>query len=106
MKSGLYITEIVKRLYQSEKMQQLYPEDRERLKHILENQVFGIAPTKIIYQIATHYILGYDNEIGEGLASNFVCADSAEIAKGGTLSGFVEKTFGEKLKNSESNPAV
>lgn len=102
MKSGLYITEIVKRLYRSERMQQLYPEDQERLKHILENQVFGIAPTKIIYQIATHYILGYDNEIGGGLATNFVCADSAEMAKDGTLSGFVEKTFGSKLSNSNN----
>ena len=102
MKSGLYITEIVKRLYRNEEMRQLYPDDGERLKHILENQVFGIAPTKIIYQIATHYILGYDNEIGEGLDTNFVCADSAEMAKDGTLSDFVEKTFGGKLGGSET----
>lgn len=97
MKSGLYITEIVTRLYNSEKMRELYQDDKERLNHILEKQVFGIAPTEIIYQIATHFILGYDGEHGRWLDSNFVCADSAEMAKNGELAEFVEKTFGGKL---------
>ena len=35
MKSGLYITEIVKRLYQSEQMKKQFP-DKERLRHIFE----------------------------------------------------------------------
>ena len=39
MKSGLYITEIVKRLYQSEKIKSLIPDDKERLTHIIEKQV-------------------------------------------------------------------
>lgn len=39
MKSGLYITEIVKRLYRSEKLKKLYPDRIERLKHIFEKQV-------------------------------------------------------------------
>ncbi len=98
MKSGLYITEIVTRLFNSSKMQALYPSDQERLNHILENQVFGIAPTEIIYQIATHFILGYDNEIGGGCKTNFVKADSAELAKEGKLAEYVEETFGAKLK--------
>ncbi len=34
MKSGLYITEIVKRLYRSEKMRQAFPDDNARLEHI------------------------------------------------------------------------
>ena len=34
MKSGMYITEIVTRLYQSKRMQQLYPDNAERLNHI------------------------------------------------------------------------
>lgn len=98
MKSGMYITEIVKRLYNSDKMRVLFPDDRARLKHIFENQVFGIAPTEIIYQIATHYILGYDNEIGAGCETNFVKADSAALAKEGKLAEFVEATFGGKLE--------
>ena len=97
MKSGLYITEIIKRLYNNSRMRNLFPDDRSRLKHILENQVFGIAPTEIIYQIATHYILGCNNEIGAGCKTNFVKADSAELAKEGKLAEFVETTFGGKL---------
>lgn len=97
MKSGLYITEIVKRLYNSARMRELIPDDRERLDHILENQVFGIAPTKIIYEISTHFILGYDDEVGQGCDSNFVMADSAELAKEGKLDAFVDKVFGAKL---------
>lgn len=97
MKSGLFITEIVTRLYNSEKMRELFPDDKARLEHILDEQVFGIAPTEIIYQIATHFILGYDGEHGQWLDSNFVCADSAAMAKEGKLAEFVEKTFGGKL---------
>ena len=48
MKSGLYIAEIVKRLYQSEKMKRQFPDNKERLKHIFEKQVYGLAPTEII----------------------------------------------------------
>lgn len=97
MKSGLYITEVIKRLYNSEKMHHLFPDDRERLDHILEHQVFGIAPTKIIYEIATHFILGFHDEVGQGCDTNFVMADSAELAKEGKLGTFVERVFGGKL---------
>lgn len=97
MKSGLYITEIIKRLYRSEGMKAAFPDDRERLDHILERQVFGIAPTKIIYEIATHFILGFHDEVGQGCDSNFELADSAELAKEGTLDAYVERVFGPKL---------
>ena len=63
MKSGLYITEIVKRLYRNEKMKQAFPNDKERLQHIFANQVYGLAPTEIIYRIAISYILGFSDEI-------------------------------------------
>lgn len=43
-----------------------------------------IAPTEIIYQIATHYILGCDDEVGNGCKTHFVKADSAELAKNGS----------------------
>lgn len=97
MKSGLYITEVIKRLYRSEGMKAAFPDDRERLDHILEHQVFGIAPTKIIYEIATHFILGFHDEVGQGCDSNFELADSAELAKEGTLDAYVEHVFGPKL---------
>lgn len=97
MKSGLYITEVIKRLFNSKKMCDLFPDDRTRLNHILEEQVFGIAPTEIIYKIATNYILGANGEVGGSCNTNFVKADSAELAKKGKLAEFVEKTFGGKL---------
>lgn len=97
MKSGLYITEVIKRLFNSEKMRELFPDDRTRLNHILEEQVFGIAPTEIIYKIATNYILGANGEVGGSCDTNFVKADSAELAKEGKLAEFVEQTFGGKL---------
>ena len=97
MKSGLYITEVIKRLFNSEKMRELFPDDRTRLNHILEEQVFGIAPTEIIYKIATNYILGANGEVGGSSNTNFVKADSAELAKQGKLAEFVEQAFGGKL---------
>lgn len=97
MKSGLYITEVIKRLFNSEKMCELFPNDRARLDHILEEQVFGIAPTEIIYKIATNYILGANGEVGGSCYTNFVKADSAELAKQGKLAEFVEQAFGGKL---------
>lgn len=99
MKSGLFITEIVKRLFRSERMRELFPDDGKRLAHIMGEQVFGMAPTEIIYQIATHYILGPDGEYGRGVNTNFVRADAAELAKDGRLAEFVEETFGGKLGN-------
>lgn len=94
MKSGLFITEIVKRLYNSEHMRQLYPNGDDRLKHIFGHQVYGIAPTEIIYQIATHYILGPNDEFGKDCETHFAMADSAQLAKEGKLADYVNKTFG------------
>lgn len=93
MKSGLYITEIVKRLYRSEGLKAAFPNDKERIRHILQKQVYGMAPTRIIYLIATNYILGFDDELKRE-AHNFVQADSAEAAKNGTLAKLVNEKFG------------
>ncbi|MBE7004348.1 MAG: type II restriction endonuclease [Ruminococcaceae bacterium] len=94
MKSGLYITEIVKRLYRSEKMKMLIPDDKARIRHILDKQVYGMAPTRIIYLIATNYILGFDEAL-KGTATHFVQADAAEASKTGTLAAVVEREFGK-----------
>lgn len=93
MKSGLYITEIVKRLYRSEGLKTVFPNEKERIRHILQKQVYGMAPTRIIYLIATNYILGFDEEL-KGSTHNFVQADAAEAAKAGTLDKLVEQHFG------------
>ncbi len=93
MKSGLYITEIVKRLYRSEGMKAAFPDEKERIRHILQNQVYGMAPTRIIYLIATNYIFGFDEELKE-TDHHFVEADAAEAAKNGKLKELVDRHFG------------
>jgi hypothetical protein len=60
MKSGMYITEIVKKLFNNTRKN--YESDQECLKHILENQVFGLSPTPILQGITQSYIFGFDTE--------------------------------------------
>ena len=93
MKSGLYITEIVKRLFRSEGLKAAFPDEGERIRHILQHQVYGMAPTRIIYLIATNYILGFDESL-KSETHNFVQADAAEAAKHGTLQELVDEVFG------------
>ncbi|MBO4864194.1 MAG: DEAD/DEAH box helicase family protein [Eubacterium sp.] len=95
MKSGLYIAEIVKRLYQSEKMKELYPDKNDRLKHIFEKQVYGLAPTEIIYKIATSFILGFDEDV-KITKHNFKQVDALPYAKEGTLSEKLDEIYGEQ----------
>lgn len=94
MKSGLYITEIVKRLYQSEVLKKEFPDGKERLKHIFEKQVYGLAPTEIIYKIATSYILGFEDNTDD-IKHNFRQVDSLPYAKEGTLEKKLDELFGE-----------
>lgn len=93
MKSGLYITEIVKRLYQSEHMKEQFPDSKERLRHIFEKQVYGLAPTEIIYRIALAYILGFD-ETSDITNHNFRQVDALPYAKEGTLQQKLDELFG------------
>ena len=84
MKSGLYIAEIVKRLYNSEGLKKAFPDESERLQHIFSKQVYGLAPTEIIYQIALHFILGFDN--GNTITEhNLRQVDALPLAKNGML---------------------
>ena len=80
MKSGLYITEIVKRLYQSDEMKKQFPDNKERLKHIFEKQVYGLAPTEIIYNIK----------------HNFRQLDALPYAKDGMLEDVLEELYPEQ----------
>lgn len=84
MKSGLYITEIVKRLYRSHEMKRRFPDKWKRLNHIFAKQVYGLAPTDIIYRIATAYILGFSTE-GKIITHNFKQVDVLPNVKDGTL---------------------
>lgn len=92
MKSGLYITEIVKRLYRSERMKEIYPDPSDRLNHIFAKQVYGLAPTEIIYRIATNYILGFNDDL-KIEKHNLKKLDSLKYAKEGNLEKKLDKIF-------------
>ena len=92
MKSGLYITEIVKRLYRSEKIKKMFPDDQERLNHIFANQVFGLAPTEIIYRIAINYILGFSDKINIE-KHNLRKLDSLKCIQDGNLEEKLDEIF-------------
>ncbi|MBQ1804075.1 MAG: hypothetical protein II014_02270, partial [Bifidobacteriaceae bacterium] len=99
---GLFIAEVVKRLYRNSEMKRLFPDDKERLDHIFSRQVFGIAPSEIIYRIATNFIFGFNatGTIPDKYRPNFEIADSAKLAKEGKLVSFVEQRFGDYLPDS------
>ena len=94
MKSGLFIAEIVKRLYNSENIKYLIPDDKERLKHIFKKQVYGLAPTEIIYNIAKNFVLGFDDSLKLSEEEhNLRCYDATEDAKNGTLYEVLQKMY-------------
>lgn len=97
MKSGMYITEIVKRLYNSPRMKDLYPDKEKRLNHIFAKQVYGLAPTKIIYRICRAYILGFSDKISIKEDHIRLC-DSLAYAEKGTLAMKLEELFPELAK--------
>ena len=92
MKSGLYIAEIVKRLYNSNGMKEKYPDTEERLKHIFEKQVYGLAPTEIIYRIAINFILGFTDET-DTFRHNFRQTDTLPAAKEGNLQALLNELY-------------
>ncbi|WP_180165082.1 DEAD/DEAH box helicase family protein [Acinetobacter sp. YH12049] len=95
VKSGLYLTEIVKRLYVGLEDKILDPE--KRLKHILENQIYGFAPTEIIYRIARNFIFGFDEQAKNINDSHIVCLDTTPFAKGeGDFAAKCDELFGER----------
>ncbi len=93
MKSGLYIAEIVKRLYRSEKMKEIFPDNTERLNHIFANQVYGLAPTEIIYRIAVSFVLGFSNDVKID-KHNLKYLDTLPYAQNGTLEKKLDEVFG------------
>ncbi|MBL0191873.1 MAG: Eco57I restriction-modification methylase domain-containing protein [Saprospiraceae bacterium] len=90
MKSGMYITEIVKKLFNNTRAN--YKSDEECLKHILENQVYGLAPTPILQGITQSYIFGFDvdHHISR---KNFIQHDITPEAQQGTAPQKLQELF-------------
>lgn len=93
MKSGMYITEIVKKLFANTRKQ--YKSDHDCLKHILENQVYGLAPTPILQGITQSYIFGFDIE-NMISCNNFVQHDITPEAKEGKAKEKLQELFNLK----------
>ncbi len=93
MKSGMYIAEIVTRLYQSKRMKEYFPDNAQRLNHIFAKQVYGCAPTEIIYNICLRYILGFSEDINIDKHNIRLC-DTLEYAKAGTMEEKMRELFG------------
>ena len=98
MKSGLYITEIVKRLYRNKVLKSIIPDEKERVKHILECQVFGFAPTQIIYDITMSYIFGFDEDAKNISRRNFFREDTLPYAERGELQKLVNEKLADRIK--------
>lgn len=90
IKSGLYVTEIAKRLFTNTR--HFYNNDNDCIKHILENQVYGLAPTNILYNITLSTIFSG----AEGLnikTDNIKQYDLLTDAKNGTARQAVMALF-------------
>ncbi|CAM2753237.1 Eco57I restriction-modification methylase domain-containing protein [Dolosigranulum pigrum] len=94
VKSGMYITEIVKRL--NEGLKDEIPDRSQRLKHIFENQVYAIAPSNIIYNIAKNYIYGVTEDVN---TANLKELDLSPIVQEGDAQDAIDNVFGrDKMK--------
>ena len=93
-KSGLYIAEIVKRLNIGLKEQ--IPAPQERIKWILENQIYVFTPSDIIYNIVKNYIFSDFSGIS---SKNIILYDLAQYVDSDNRKGKVmENLGGEDLK--------
>lgn len=91
-KSGLYLTELVKRLNVG--LADQISNQEERIRWILENQVYGVAPSNIIYNIAKNYVYGIHGNIN---TSNLVEWDMSESAQAGTMREDLVKAYGGEV---------
>lgn len=96
MKSGLYIAEIAKRLFNNTR--HFYNSDDECMTHVLTHQVYGLAPTNILYNITTGFIFGGLPNISK---NNFREYNLLDDAKNGTAQTTLNKLF-NKNKSGDS----
>ncbi len=92
-KSGLYLTEIAKRLFVG--LQEDIPDEDERIRWILECQLFGCAPSNIIYNMVKNYVYDGFPEIDD---SNLLELDLTEAAKDGRVKQVLAERFGYEMK--------
>ncbi|HAQ1517144.1 TPA: DEAD/DEAH box helicase family protein, partial [Enterococcus faecium] len=89
-KSGLYITEIVKKLNEGLKGQ--IPNQQERIKWILENQVYACAPSNIICNIVKNFVYSHTINVS---TKNLIEVDTMKLASEEKLSTEIYELFGD-----------
>jgi len=92
-KSGLYLTEVVKRLFKG--LEEEIPDEEERIKWILENQVYGCAPSNIIYNMVKNYVYAGYPQVS---SANLLELDLTEAAKAGKVEKALQERLGKKVK--------
>ena len=93
-KSGLYVVEIIKRLFNG--LSEKIPNEVDRIKWIIENQVYACAPTNIIFNIVKNHVI---NELINVDKYNIVEFDpSASVIEGNGRVELLEQFGDENLK--------
>ncbi len=92
-KSGLYLTEIAKRLFVG--LESKIPDENERIAWILENQIFACAPSNIIYNIVKNYVYAGFPHVD---SKNLIELDMAEAALQNSMKAVLLERFGDNLK--------
>ncbi|NLW19933.1 MAG: DEAD/DEAH box helicase family protein [Clostridiales bacterium] len=92
-KSGLYMTEIVKRLFKG--LAPGIPDEQERVRWILEEQVFACAPSDIIYNMVKNYVYGGFPGVN---TDNLMKLDLIPAAKEGRLAEELRKGMKKDVK--------
>lgn len=92
-KSGLYLTEVAKRLFVG--LAPGIPDEEERIRWILEEQVYGAAPSDIIYNMVKNYVYGGYPAVQTG---NLLHLDLIPAAKEGRLAEELKKRMGKSVR--------
>lgn len=92
-KSGLYLTEIAKRLFAG--LSDVIPDEDERIRWILERQLYGCAPSDIIYNMVKNFVYAGFPEVDD---SNLLELDLTEAAKEGSVKQVLAERFGKEMK--------
>lgn len=92
-KSGLYLTEVVKRLFLG--LEDEIPDETERIAWILEKQVYACAPSNIIYNMVKNYVYAGFPMIK---TTNLYELDMAEAAKQGKMAEVLKERIGKSVK--------
>lgn len=96
VKSGRFLVEIYSRLMTSDLMKQAFPNEQDRRKHILENQLYGLATSPFAAVVARKAI--YNDPT---ISGNIIYVDSylAKMADKTTdFKKLVQGEFGENMK--------